>query len=183
MKIKLTFLVLFLSTISGFSQEITYTLFWKDPCSHTIERSINYHLEKDGKKFDPSSLENPTIILPTLGEYKLFAKEIGEIHKVKIQEVESSDTLVIPRIQEFLITHSRPDYIFRDCDKPLEGKVTDYYSDGSIRMVGNFKKGLVIGKLKKYYQNGKIKEISTYDKDGALATIKRFDETGEIIEE
>ena len=165
---KIIFILVFLSTISAFSQEIKYNLIFKDSCSEKIVFSNLYHLEKNGKSYSTFESDNGTITLPEKGVYKLFASEIGEVHQVEINKEINSDTLFIPKIREYLVTHTKPNYIFRKCDKKIDGFNTGYYSDGSIRIVAEFKNGLVIGELKRFYQNGKIKEISIYNKRGFL---------------
>jgi hypothetical protein len=197
---KLTILILLFSTISGFSQEIKFNLFLKDSCSNKIESSFYYHLEKNGMEYNISDFDNGTIILPTKGEYKLIATEIGEIHKIIIDKIINSDTLIKPRIEEYIIKTnvsykkgtSReqlkklgiiPNYKFMNCEKVCDGIETDYYSNGKIRLKAEFKNGLVIGKLKRYYQNGKIKEVSDYDNDGILTKSTLFTENGEIKNE
>jgi antitoxin component YwqK of YwqJK toxin-antitoxin module len=196
---KLTILILLFSTISGFSQEIKFNLFLKDSCSNEIERSTYYHLEKDGNKYNISDFDG-TIILLTKGEYKLVATEIGETRKIVIDKLINSDTLVKPRIEEYIkktnVSFKKgtskeelkklgiiPNYKFMKCGNNCEGNETEYYSNGTIRLKAEFKNGLVIGELKRYYQNGKIKEVSIYDNDGILTTRSLFTENGEIRKE
>lgn len=196
---KFTILILLFSSFSGFSQEIKFNLFLKDSCSNEIERSTYYHLEKDGTEFNISGFDG-AITLPTKGAYKLVATEIGEIHKIVVDELINSDTLIKPRIDEYIkrsnISFTKgtskeelkklgiiPNYKFMNCEKICDGIETDYYSNGTIRLKAEFKNGLVIGELKRYYQSGKIKEISTYDKDGILTKRTLFTENGEIKKE
>ncbi len=173
--------MVFFSTISGFSQEIKYRLIFKDSCSGKIVFSHLYHLEKNGKSYSTFESDNDTIMLPEKGVYTLFASEIGEVHQVELNKETNTDTLFIPKIREYLVTHNKPNYIFRKCDKKINGFQTGYYSDGSIRLMGEFRKGLVIGELKRFYQDGKIKEVSIYDKRGFLTKQTEFDENGEIL--
>ncbi|NJX16828.1 hypothetical protein [Tamlana crocina] len=70
-----------------------------------------------------------------------------------------------------------------NCEKVCDGIETDYYSNGTIRLTGEFKNGLVIGEFKRYYQNGNLKEVSVYDKDGLLIKKTLFYENGEIKKE
>ncbi len=178
---KITILTILFSTISAFSQEIKYNLIFKDTCSGKIVVSDLYHLEKNGKSYSTFDSDNGTITLPEKGVYKLFASEIGEVHQVEIDKEINSDTLFIPKIREYLVTHTKPNYIFRNCDIKCNGFETGYYSNGSIRIIAEFKKGLVIGELKRFYQDGKIKEVSIYDKRGFLTKKTEFDKNGEII--
>ncbi|MEM6894619.1 MAG: hypothetical protein AAF554_13085 [Bacteroidota bacterium] len=171
----------------------------KDHCSNEIERSIYYHLEKDGIKYEISDSDG-TMILRAKGEYNLVATQIGETRKITIDKLINSDTLVKPRIVEYIKKtnfsfkkgtskeHLKklgiiPNYKFKNCEDTCNGIETDYYSNGTIRLKAEFKNGLVIGDLKRYYQNGKIKELSIYDKDGILKKRTLFHENGEKINE
>ena len=178
---KIILLILFFSSISSFSQEIKFKLVFKDSCSGKIVVSDLYHLEKDDKSYSTFDSDNGTITLPEKGVYTLFASEIGEIYQVEINKELNSDTLIIPKIREYLVTHTRPDYIFRKCDEKIDGFNTGYYSNGAIRIVAEFKNGLVFGELKRFYQNGQIKEISIYNKRGFLTKKTEFDKNGEIL--
>ena len=189
-----------LFTISIFSQEIKFNLYLKDSCSKKIENSLYYHLEKDGVEYNTSGFDNETIILSTKGEYKLIATEIGEIHKIIIDKLINSDTLIKPKIEEYIKTSNIsfkkktskeqlkklgiiPNYKFLNCGEICKGIETDYYSNGTIRLRAEFKNGLVIGELKRYFQNGKIKEISIYSENGFLTKKTLYTENGEITAE
>ncbi|NAY93522.1 hypothetical protein GTQ34_16565 [Muricauda sp. JGD-17] len=197
---KLTIFILLFSTISGFSQEIKFNLFLKDSCSNRVENSFSYHLEKNGTEYHITEFDNGTILLPTKGEYELIATEIGETHKIVIDKLINSDTLIKPRIDEYIkmtnVSFTKkaskeelkklgiiPNYRFMNCEKVCDGIETGYFSNGKIRLKAVFKNGLVIGELKRYYQSGKIKEISNYDKDGVLTKRTLFDENGEVKNE
>ena|SRR5690554_361938 len=197
---KFTILILLFSAFSGFSQEIKYNLFLKDSCSNDIESSFNYHLEKNGTEYHITEFDNGTIILPTKGDYELIATEIGETHKIVIDKLINSDTLVKPKIEEYIkmtnVSFKKgtskeqlkklgiiPNYKFMNCEKTCDGIETDYYSNGTVRLKAEFRNGLVIGELKRYYQNGKIKEISDYDNNGILTKSTLFNENGEIKKE
>jgi antitoxin component YwqK of YwqJK toxin-antitoxin module len=191
-------LILLFSTIYGFSQEIKYNLLLKDSCSNQIENSFNYHLERNGTEYTISDFANGTILLSEKGEYNLIATEIGETHKIIIDKLINSDTLILPKSDVLLVNNNvsfktvtiegigkieRPKthtYKFMHCENICNGIETDYYSNGTIRLTGEFKNGLVIGELKRYYQSGKIKEISIYDKDGFWKETFFFEES-EII--
>ncbi len=197
---KFTIIILLFSTISAFSQEIKYDLFLKDSCQNQIEKSSFYHLEKNGTEYNISNF-NGTILLPTKGEYKLIATELNEEYNINIDKLINSDTLVLPKINEFLLNHNvshkivtvdglgkieppkTHNYKFTICEKNCDGIETDYYTNGTIRLKAEFKNGLVVGELKRYYQSGKINEISIYDKDGFLTETTLFEENGEIKKE
>src|SRR5690606_2413874 len=120
--------------------------------------------------------------------------------KIVIDKLINSDTLVKPRIEEYIkktnVSYKKgtsreqlkklgiiPNYKFMNCEKVCDGIETDYYSNGKIRLKAEFKNGLVIGELKRYYQNEKIKEVSVYDNDGILIKTTLFNENGEIKKE
>ena len=197
MKAATLFLLLF--TATGFTQETTYKLVLIDSCSNKVEAgSLLYHLEKNGKEYTISDLESESIILPEKGEYKLFVPEIEEEHIVVIERLINVDTLAFPKIVEKIVW---PPYSFKkgldeniekkikqknlpkfwNCNEKCNGPQTSYYSNGNLKLSGNFQNGLAIGKLQKYYQSGKVKEISFYDKDGFLTKKTLFDENGEIL--
>ncbi|MER2998903.1 toxin-antitoxin system YwqK family antitoxin [Pontibacter populi] len=177
------FLFLLLCYSSGLGNEIKYNLYLKNPCLNEVEISFNYYLEKDGKQYHISDFKTGTVLLPKKGQYILVSTGTGDIQNIQLNEEVNSDTLTIPRIQEYLVTHDKHGYIFRNCDKPSDGLQKSYYSDGSIKLIGEFKEGLVVGVLKEFYHNGKIKQISNYTKDGFLTKTTRFDENGKIIKE
>ena len=174
---KFNFIILFLYSFVGFSQGIKYELYVIDPCTEKIEKSNNYLLEKNGTDY-PSFFGNGTIELPEEGKYELIIGE--EKHNILINKTINSDTLRKPKIEEFLVTHSKPAYVFRCCKELCDGIETDYYSNGSIRIKGEFQKGFVVGELKKYFQNGNLKEFSVYNKKGFLSIKTLFFENGKI---
>ena len=180
---KLTVLILLFFTISGFSQEIKFSITIEDPCSKRIEKGFDYCLEKNGIKYCASSSENRTVILPEYGEYKLSGNGIEELYIVRINKLVNSETFKAPKIREYSVSHSKNNYLFKNCNTTCNGIETDYYSNGKIRLKGKFKNGIVIGELKKYFRNGKIKEISIYGKDGILTKNTLFNENGEIKKE
>jgi len=180
---KLTILILLFFTISGFSQEIKFSIKIEDPCSKRIEKGFNYCLEKNGIKYCASSSENRTVILPEYGEYKLTGNGIEELYIVRINKLINSETFKTPKIREYSVSHSKNNYLFKNCNTICNGIETDYFSNGKIRFKGEFKNGIVQGKLKEYYRNGKIKEISVYDKDGILTKKSFYNENGEIKNE
>jgi antitoxin component YwqK of YwqJK toxin-antitoxin module len=180
---KLTTLILLFFTISSFSQEIKYSITIEDPCSERIEKGFDYCLEKNGIKYCATSKENRFVILPDYGEYKLTGKGIEELYIVKINKLVNSETFKAPKIREYYLSHSKHNYLFRNCDTLCNGIETDYYSNGKVRLRAEFENGIVVGELKKYYRNGKIKEVSIYDKDGFLRKKTLFTENGEIKNE
>lgn len=54
-----------------------------------------------------------------------------------------------------------------EIDGKKEGKMTDYYMDGSIKMERMFENNIEVGKTVVYYPSGKVKEVQ-YLEDGKL---------------
>ena len=164
LKIKQIILTLFFFILSFelFSQNIEFKLFYKDPCNTKTEVALNYFLEKDGIKFNPNF--DGIIILKSKGEYNLVRQK--EIIKLILDKKRNSHRINLSDKHEFIITHDKHGYEFRNCKGKLNGNIIDYYENGKVRMIGKFKNGLVIGYLTEFYPNGELKEIRLYDKKG-----------------
>ncbi len=164
MKIKQTILILFVlcSCFDLFSQEFEFKLYYKDPCNTKTELSHNYFLEKDGITFHPDY--EGIISLQSKGSYNLVHEK--ETIPIIIDKEDNHYTILLSDIHEFMITHDKHGYIFRNCKGKLNGNIIDFYENGKIRMIGTFKNGLVMGYLTEFYSNGEVKEIRLFDKKG-----------------
>lgn len=189
--------IIFLSSLSVYSQQISYNLFLKNKCSSEIESSNSYTLEKDGIKY--SAFDNLPLILPQKGIYKLSTTDTDEVYEIKIDKLKNSDTLVKPMIQiqirngvsfkknisnkelRKIKLYMTPRYFI--CEKECNGFQVDYYSNGNLRMSGTFENGISIGELKEYYQNGKVKTTYFYKENAQLKKVVKYDENGKIISE
>jgi hypothetical protein len=165
-KIKQSILILLfiISSFELFSQNFEFKLYYKDPCDTETELALNYFIEKDGIKFLPNF--GGIINLKSKGKYILIHQK--EIIQLTIDKKDNSYTINLSDIHEFIITHDKHGYEFRDCKGKLNGNRVDYYQNGKIRMIGIFKNGLAIGYLTEFYPNGDLKEIRFFDKKGHL---------------
>jgi antitoxin component YwqK of YwqJK toxin-antitoxin module len=166
LKIKQTILILVLFGLNFelFAQDFEFKLYYKDPCNEQTEYTPNYFLEKDGVKFHPNF--DGIINLKSKGKYNLVHEK--EIIPIRINKKENSHTIILSDKQEFIVTHDKYGYVFRNCESKLSGNIVDYFENGKVRMIGRFKNGLAIGYLTEFYPNGELKEIRLFDKKGNL---------------
>jgi hypothetical protein len=179
-KMRLTILLILIPFLSLKGQEIRYNLFIIDPCEDKIEKSDFFTMKKDSIEFVMFDLDDSTLLLPSFGVYELDSKLNVETKLVNVSKAINSDTLIAPRVQEFVVTHDKYAYRFKNCGKNSHGVEKSYYTDGSLRMIGNFKKGLAIGELKRFYENGEIKEIANYTKKGFQINSTEYHRNGKI---
>jgi hypothetical protein len=147
-----------------FSQDFEFKLDYRDPCNSQTESSLNYFLEKDGVEFHPNF--DGIINLKSKGKYNLVHDK--EIIPIIINKKENTHIITLSDKQEFIMTHDKYGYVFRDCESKLNGNIVDYYENGKIRMIGSFENGLAIGYLTEFYPNGELKEIRLFNKKGFL---------------
>ncbi len=177
---KLTFLFLLLPFFSLKGQDISYSLYIFNQCENRIEKSDFFSLTKDSIEHMLLFTDDKTLKLPSFGIYELDSKVNEEIKLVNINKIVDSDTLIAPRIIELVTNGNKQLYIFSNCDEYSHGLEKSYYTDGSLRMIGNFKDGLAIGELKRFYENGEIKEIANYSKRGFKLNSTEYHRNGEI---
>ncbi|MFI2744213.1 hypothetical protein ACG2LH_15875 [Zhouia sp. PK063] len=165
MKIKQTILILIFSCLSFelFSQDFEFKLYYKDPCNSQIEFALNYFLEKDGIKFHPNF--DGIVHLKSKGKYNLIHEK--EIIPIIIANKKNSHTIILSDKQEFIV-NDKYGYVFRNCESKLNGNIVDYFENGKVRLIGNFKDGLAIGYITTFYPNGELKEIRLFNKKGFL---------------
>ena len=179
-----TFIILFTS-FNLYSQEIEYQLYLKNSCNDSIEKAVFYSLKKGKTEYQISNLDNPIIKVPSNGVYELISEETNEKLSIEISLNNSKDTLLFPSIYEYIkslppsykkdISESElkklrkeSRFVYMKCDSTLNGEQKDFFTNGKMRIYGNFKNGFAVGEIKEYYQNGNIKRLLTYDNDGYL---------------
>ncbi len=73
----------------------------------TDEKMVNRILElkvKDGIQYFAFDFENKTIVLQSFGENNLAATSVnGETHRININKEINSDTLLLPKIEEYRV--------------------------------------------------------------------------------
>jgi len=166
LKHKQTILILLFFGLSFelFSQDFEFTLFYEDPCNSQTESIPNYFLEKEGIKFHPNL--NGIVNLKLSGKYNLIHEK--NIIPILIDKKENTHTIILSDKQEFIVTHDKYGYVFRNCENKLNGNIVDYCENGKVRLIGRFKNGLAIGYLTEFYSNGELKRIRLFDNKGFL---------------
>lgn len=70
--------------------------------------------------------------------------------------IKSRDTFYVPAIEEWFAVSNPPNVSYTFCGKVADGKLKDYYYDGSLRKSGTFKEGKLIDTLFTYHSNGQL---------------------------
>jgi hypothetical protein len=94
--------------------------------------------------------------------------------KTFLDKEKYNDTIDIPKVHKRLKNTGQYGHLFLgyyNCDKICNGHIIDYYSNGEIKLEGDFKNGIPI-EITRYDINGKLITIEVYNKDGALIEIK-----------
>jgi antitoxin component YwqK of YwqJK toxin-antitoxin module len=115
--------------------------------------------------------------IPTEGEIDVQRySETGFLKKIKYRDFEN---LIISEYDE-------KQNKIQDTTYPLNDlgfkSLIEYYTNGNIKLIANYKNGEVIGNFTKFYKNGKIEKTGSYimgsKKDGIW---NYFDEKGKLI--
>ena len=145
-------------------QHIQFNLMILDPCSGNVQQYFfSYYLEKDSVIYHSDA--SNTVHLPSKGTYTLYAHPYAKT-QVEIDSIINVHQIEDYRIQEFVVTHDKHAYVFKDCGEKLNGDVVAKYKNGNIRFYGNFKKGHVIGYLSEFFPDGTLKHVRLFDKKG-----------------
>lgn len=178
---KIISIFLLLVSTSVFGQKTQYKLILKNPCNDKINNGVFYQLEKSGKVFYVND-STGTIYLDEPGKYQLSAIGYGISQTVKIKEGFNIDTLVTEKIFKCYEPVSHPNfYGYCCCDEKCNGIQKDYYTDGTLRIEGEFKNGKAVGNIIQYHPNGNIKQIDVYSKKGLYRKTKYYDLDGKRI--
>lgn len=68
--------------------------------------------------------------------------------------------------------HYPTDLGFFKCDQICNGIQRDFYSNGNLRMEGEFKNGIPVKEIKKYNESGDLVEIELYRRNGTYKKSK-----------
>jgi antitoxin component YwqK of YwqJK toxin-antitoxin module len=153
--------------ISSFSQSIRFQLFVKTPCTDisrlalnrnlSIPEQLSYHLEKISNPGDTKYRNNETgtIQLPDTGFYKVYIYENGET-ATSLIEIKDSGLYTYTFEEDKIIFRclGDPGCFYYNCDSLANGYLEDYYSNGNIKIRGNFVNGKEKDSLVTFYQNG-----------------------------
>ena len=76
-------------------------------------------------------------------------------------------------VVDFFITGKKVREVFYENGKP-DGKFSEFYSSGELKITGKYKKGLKVGMWKTYYKNGKIKEKGRFKNGEKVGVWKTY---------
>lgn len=167
-KMKLLIALLLACSVNTYSQNVTYNLFIKDPCSKTVKGSNLFYLAKGSETIHPKD-STGTIVLTEPGRYRLVPLFGASSHNIYLKSGVNRDTLTMKAIKTCSDLNSKPRFIgYCRCGKRIDGYQEDRYNNGNLRIAGKFKNGVPVNKLTFYNTNGKIEEIRFYNKNGIL---------------
>lgn len=177
----------FLFAQTTWSQEIIYKPTFIDPCTNEIQEGIYFYISDSNQVYELEEyierllegFEVDSIILPRLGEYKLYYNLDDKGMSINvISRGVNRDTFLFERLKYTLYISTPPHSEYFYCDSLANGEVVDYYHNGNRRMHGIFEEGQPVDTVFSYYRNG---NLSNYyiDQDGHY---KSYDyvENGEL---
>ncbi|MFK7771353.1 MAG: hypothetical protein AB8F94_04405 [Saprospiraceae bacterium] len=139
--------------INQCSKEVLPSQFW------TVSDSLKTY------GFKNLNVKKKVLPLPKLGKYKLHVGfDELEIEFTINKNGINRDTFLFQRITQSIIIGPGSEYL--DCGVLANGKITDYYHNGKIRMQGVFEKGQLIDTLFSYRKNGQRIEVFIPNKKG-----------------
>ncbi len=143
-----------------FAQDIIYKPVFISQCTDSLAESpLLFISDSDGNHYKPVHFSTTNTYLPKLGKYSLYLAQ-WEPEIINIDKYgETVDTFYTERIQFSVHMSNPPHSEFIDCGSLANGKVTDVYYNGNIRLTSNFSNGQPIDTLKKYYRSGIMQEL------------------------
>ncbi|MBN1253638.1 MAG: hypothetical protein JXR51_00320 [Bacteroidales bacterium] len=162
MKLKIFFTIIFIaSSLFSNAQKVRFKAVFVNQCTHKIEEETNYTVIGSPKYFGNLNYEGNIADLPDTGVYKMYINlNTDEAFDIKIETFGfSSDTFYLPKINNVSYMSNPPFSEYFNCDSLCNGKLTDYYYNGKMRLTSVFKNGQVIDTLKEFYRNGNVKSI------------------------
>ena len=139
--------------------------------SMDFDKEVNeYWIEKDSTVIIEKGVYS---IFVTIADGEEYAKSYGFMRDFKADSTYSLQ-LELPRImQKRTRTVHYPTYLgFYNCDDICDGVQQDFYSNGKIRMEGEFKNGKPVKEIKKYNESGELVEIELYRRNGTFKKSK-----------
>ncbi len=165
-------LVILLGTLqSSYSQDVRFQFYRVSKCDD-VERldSGYYYLTNLATGFDTTYQNiNGTVILPDTGKYQihLYEEPDTELEPVHLKEVGLFQYKYYePKIVLWYYgMHGHGQRVYKECGIPIDGFKEDFYSNGKIRIRGNFVKGLPKDSLVTFYENGTPERRLTFLKN------------------
>ncbi len=173
----LTFILLLL-TCSALKAQVNVSLSFRDECSGKVIEGMF-----EMSKLDSGSLyisQNGIVTLPYHGLYYLTATfnrgTFTGLFRTTIWISNKnifSDTLSVPKLLAEAPALHQQKTIYLTCNGLVEGQYVEYYENGSIRLKGDFRKGVANGFVISYNKDGSKNSKLKY-RNGYLVRSKHF---------
>jgi hypothetical protein len=191
MKKSLAIFSLFILTIQLYAQIVTGSsshekqyqveLYYKFECNGKIEKIDFFTLGRDGREY---SSTNGSCIVLQQGEYSVYHYGIDNLENaiISVQTNFQTDTILVYKIYLDRMNAIPPWPYYSFCGKPCNGEIIEKWSNGNVRISGNFDNGKIIQYnqydkndiLKKRIINTKLKSLyETYENGKLIFKIKR----------
>jgi len=163
------FLILTFSLLISNSllSQITFQPTFINQCSNEVDDNSLWVIT-DSTKANwhwPDNNNSNQATLPKPGNYHIYIDFDDPIEFTVNENGIIADTFFIKRLfHEIYLSKTSSNYF--DCENPANGKITDYYFNGKIRMKGTFKKGQPIDTLFSYTRTGQLTEVFIPNKKG-----------------
>ena len=161
------FLIFFLSTIILHAQEIIYKPIFINQCTNEEDKTVIWDVidlkQKKSLKKEPFDTE---VLLPSLGAFQLVY-DFYDPEPIKIEKTgTTTDTIYLEKLKLSVAISNPPFSEYIVCNTLANGRITDYYSNGKIRVTGIFEEGQLTDTLKKYDKEGVLTKLQIPNKKG-----------------
>ena len=158
--------------------QITFEPTFINQCSNEVLQFQYWNISDSSKAYD---FNLKKVDLPKVGNYQLKINFGSPINITINKNGIIRDTFFTKRITHNKQISNPSTSKYLDCDSLANGKISDYYFNGKIRMKGTFEKGQAIDTLFSYNRSGQLTEILipnkknwkkiTYFKNGKIKSI------------
>ena len=176
----LVFLLLLISHFCS-GQQVKFQIKRINPCDRVgkIDSSDYYYLSDN---LDSNYYaESGTVILPGPGVYNVHFWTYRDLPFPKIT-IQDTGLLIYTFDEPKIILRSygmHPRFVYENCGTLINGYAEDYYSNGNIRIRGNFQEGKPKDSVVKFFSNGIIEKRWTFLLKEVL--IEDFDSSANLI--
>jgi len=160
--IRLLSILLIISFSFGLkAQRIIYKPVFIDQCTDSVAKDFYWYIaDCDSTIYNLDNLSSNGVYLPKIGKYLLYLDFGEDPEELEIKSNGTRiDTFFTERVKLARYVSNPPYSEFYDCAKLANGKITDYYYKGNIRLTGTFKAGQPVDTLKRFYRSGVMQEL------------------------
>lgn len=157
------FIILILAFHFCKGQQVRFQIKRISPCDSVGKIDSSSYFLSDNLDSNYQS-ESGTVILPNIGVYKVHFWTYRNLPFPQIN-IQDTGLLVYLFYQPKIVLRSygmHPRFVYENCGKLINGYDEDYYSNGNIRIRGNFQEGNPKDSLVEFYTNGITKKRFTY---------------------